>query len=241
MLILSEIWCNTTDAGKRTFDTSWAASYLITNQLIIWRVSIFEVGHLCNRFCSSFPDYLELACIFSFERHLSTKNYSTRERKRKLIIIWWRSQQHLHLVIFSISPNHHLMLCYVMLCYTSWHCTVWIFPSGNLSGGFYPFWFKSFGLWWIICCIWFTFDPSLFCGLTRRRSLWWSTRWPTLYLWAGASILYWVVSWWTIPPNALNAIVFAKQSNREKYRFTNDISAWFLDACLISSQEFRIH
>ena len=28
-MLVSEIWCNTTDAGKRTFDTSWAASYLI--------------------------------------------------------------------------------------------------------------------------------------------------------------------------------------------------------------------
>ena len=152
-----------------------------TNQLIIWRVSIFEVGHLCNRFCSSFPDYLELACIFSFERHLSTKNYSTRERKRKLIIIWWRSQQHLHLVIFSISPNHHLMLCYVMLYKLALYCLDFsIWQSVRWVGlWFYPFWFKSFGLWWIICCIWLTFDPSLFCGLIRRWSLWWSTRWPS--------------------------------------------------------------
>ena len=131
-MLVSEIWCNTTDAGKRTFDTSWQLPTSSSNQLIIWRVSIFEVGHLCNRFCSSFPIYLELTCIFSFERHLSTKNYSTRERKRKLIIIWWRSQQHLHLVIFSISPNHHLMLWPPN---TIWDCTVWIFPSGNLSGG----------------------------------------------------------------------------------------------------------
>ena len=38
---------------------------------------------------------------------------------------------------------------------------------------------------------------------------------------------YWVV-WWIlpVPPSELNAIVFAKQSNREKYRFSNDICAW---------------
>ena len=147
-----------------------------------------------------------------------------------------------YILNFTQSPSH-VMLCYVMLYKLALYCLDFsIWQSVRWVGlWFYPFWFKSFGLWWIICCIWLTFDPSLFCGLTRRWSLWWSTRWPILYLWAGASILYWVVWWWTIPPNALNAIVFAKQSNREKYRFTNDISAWFLDACLISSEEFRIH
>ena len=138
MLILSEIWCNTTDAGKRTFDTSWAASYLIHQS-----IDNLKSEHILSR--------TSLQAVLFF--------------------ISWSFGVNL-----QISPNHHFMLCYVMLCYVI-QAGIVLFGFFHLAIcrwvglWFYPFWFKSFGLWWIICCIWLTFDPSLFCGLTRRWSL----------------------------------------------------------------------